>query len=247
MYYAEINENAAPGIQPNRYYINIYGDIYSTVSNKFLKKTFNGEYFVVSLSLQKNISKTFLIHRLIMMTYCYINNCNNLHVNHLDGNKYNDCIYNLEWTTNSGNHEHAMENNLFCYGENVKQSILNEKQVHEICNLLANKKYTSITEIAHKYECSCATIGDIARGIAWKNISMQYNLDYDQRERFTDNQVHQICLIFANNKGKSFQYIYYLTIYFMGFPDNSKIRKRIYKLYNRDPNNYLYITSQYDY
>lgn len=64
------------------------------------------------VKLQKNKQKkTISIHRLVALTF--IPNPNNLEqVNHIDGNKENNCVSNLEWCNNEYNHQHAIEHNL---------------------------------------------------------------------------------------------------------------------------------------
>ena len=52
------------------------------------------------------------VHRLIAETL--LPNPNNLpQVNHIDGNKLNNKIENLEWTTNAKNTQHGYDNNLY--------------------------------------------------------------------------------------------------------------------------------------
>jgi hypothetical protein len=67
------------------------------------------------------------------------------------------------------------------------------------------------------------------------------------RPRFTEEQVHFICRYFEQNRDKSFDYIYYTLLYFLNLQEDTKLRKRIRKLYSRDPSAFPYITSQYNY
>lgn len=245
--YVEIDNNAALNVKEKSYYINIFGDIFSKISNKFIRPTYNGEYYVVNLKLNDGRSNVFYLHRLIMITFNYIPNYNSLQVNHIDANKINCSITNMEWTTLQGNNLHAKLNGLLCEGEDCPWSVLTEKDVIEICEMLQNNSYSTISEIARKYNCSITTIGDIARGITWKSVSSKFNIDYNIRDRFTEEQVHTICSIFATNKDKNFQYLYYLIIFHLGLPDESRIRKRIYKLYNKDTRSYYNITREYEF
>jgi DNA-binding XRE family transcriptional regulator len=63
-------------------------------------------YFVVNLH-KGIIIKNFFIHRLVLMAFKPINNPQDFQCNHIDGNKQNNCIDNLEWCTQSENQLHA--------------------------------------------------------------------------------------------------------------------------------------------
>ena len=55
-----------------------------------------------------------------MMAFCPVENMEKLEVNHIDGNKRNNNLDNLEWCTSSENQKHAykMGLNKLRYGEN---------------------------------------------------------------------------------------------------------------------------------
>lgn len=60
---------------------------------------------------KKESRKMYAIHRLVATAF--IPNPNNLpQINHIDGNKDNNCVENLEWCDNSYNQQHAVNNNL---------------------------------------------------------------------------------------------------------------------------------------
>lgn len=230
------------------YLISRDGEVYSLISNRILKPTVDSNgYLIVNLQLNNGKSKVFYIHRMVMIVYDFIMNYDEMQVNHCDGIKTHSYQSNLEWTTPLGNVLHAKNTNLLCTGEDCSWAVLTEQQVREICERIQNGSYITISELAEEYNCSVTTIGDIARGKHWQEISKDYDLNYDARARFTDEQVHFICQAFSQNKDKSFSYLYYLIIFFMGLPDESFIRRRIYKIYRKDPANYAYITSLYDY
>lgn len=79
---------------------------------------------------------TVKIHRLVAETFIP-NPKNKPQVNHKDGNKLNNAIYNLEWTTQLENMQHAWKNKLICgnkgnKGENNPRSKLTWKDVEFI-------------------------------------------------------------------------------------------------------------------
>ena len=74
------------------------------------KKDGKDKYLMICLS-NNGSQKYYLIHRLVAQAF--IQNPNNKEeVNHIDGNKKNNNVENLEWVTHSENIRHAFENNL---------------------------------------------------------------------------------------------------------------------------------------
>lgn len=96
---------------------NFYSGLYKEIKQRTykeriinLRKTNRG-YMVVEL-YKNGIGKRFSIHRLVAENF--IKNSNNLpQVNHIDGNKENNNINNLEWCTGSQNMKHAVKTGLF--------------------------------------------------------------------------------------------------------------------------------------
>ena len=67
----------------------------------------NSGYHVVSLYRDK-VKSTFLVHRLVLESVTSIN-LNSYEVNHIDGDKLNNNILNLERVTSKENKKHAKE------------------------------------------------------------------------------------------------------------------------------------------
>ena len=89
---------------PN-YAITIDSKVYNIKTNKLLKQNINGRgYYQVNLFNNK-VSNTLRVHRLLMEAYYPINE--KLDVNHIDGNKLNNKLSNLEWVTRRENIKHA--------------------------------------------------------------------------------------------------------------------------------------------
>lgn len=67
-------------------------------------------YFFVNLS-KNNKCRNFFVHTLVARAFIP-NPENKPEVNHIDGNKKNNCVENLEWVTESENHLHAYKTGL---------------------------------------------------------------------------------------------------------------------------------------
>src|SRR5882672_38157 len=112
------------------------------IPSKYLKARYTRcGYIEAALSKDKNV-KYILIHRLVAITF--IENPLNLpEVNHKDGDKLNNNVYNLEWVTKSQNVIHAEKLGLRGDNKGVKNAMskLSEKEVFEIFtnNSLKNK------------------------------------------------------------------------------------------------------------
>lgn len=82
------------------------------ITEEYIKNTTVGWHGYVWVVLCKNgKTKTHSVHRLVAIAF--IENPNKLPaVNHIDGNKENNAVYNLEWCTNHENQIHAARNGL---------------------------------------------------------------------------------------------------------------------------------------
>ncbi|WP_286709981.1 MULTISPECIES: NUMOD4 domain-containing protein [Sphingobacterium] len=137
--------------------------------DKFLKIYLNNRtgYKFVQLYRDKK-SKNLTIHRLVANTFLERNEFD--YVNHLDGNKHNNFVQNLEWCSNDYNHEHATKTGLKAKGERVSSSKLTEREVYAIKYLLANKIPHTI--ISKAFNVSRPTISLINEGKTWKHVSL---------------------------------------------------------------------------
>ena len=142
-----------------------------TVREKILKLQIDKKgYEVVKIE-----RKTYKIHRLVALAF--IENPNNLpQVNHIDGNKTNNNIQNLEWVTNSENQLHAYKNGLSVHSEKsgkekrkVCQLDLNTGKIINIFNSIAeaekyfNNKNMNISGVCNGKRKSCL-------GYGWKDF-----------------------------------------------------------------------------
>lgn len=148
------------------------GNVYSNTKCKqmYLLKTFTKPdgYLAVSLwddSVLNRKRKTFLVHRLVAETFIP-NPENKLTVNHIDGNKKNNNVNNLEWATAHEQevHSFALGLNYARKGENANRAELNWDAVHFI-----RKSYPeySVNELAKKFNITPIAIYKILYNENW--------------------------------------------------------------------------------
>lgn len=146
-----------------KYKISNLGRVYSFKSNRCLKTTphYKNKYLQVTLSKPSKI-KTFRVHR-IAADHFIPNPNNYLEVNHIDGNKNNNTISNLEWVTRCQNMSHARNSGLIdISGENNPMVKLTNIQVKQILNLL---EFHTQLEVAKMFNISQTHVSQLFRGI----------------------------------------------------------------------------------
>ena len=152
------------------YLISNQGRVFNFKFKKFLKPTKDqGGYLFVNLC-KNGIKKSHKIHRLVALAFIY-NIFNKPTINHIDPDKTNNFVSNLEWATNKENTQHALNNGLFkpIKGEKHSSSKLTENQVLEIRRIFATGEYTKAA-LGRMFGVSRRYIGDIVNRKNWKHI-----------------------------------------------------------------------------
>lgn len=131
-------------------------------------------YERVKLSVDK-FNKTYLVHRLV--AEAFIRNPNNkATVNHLDGIKNNNCVWNLEWATQQENNQHAHSTGL------SKTTIT---QIKAMC-LRAKITKEQILEIQELYK----------QGRSQLDLSLLYDISKAQICRIVNGKSRQSTLMY---------------------------------------------------
>ena len=125
-------------------------------------------YLRISLRKKDN-DKTIRINRLVALTFIP-NPENKTEVNHIDGDKFNNCVENLEWCTDSENKRHAIKTGLQKTGAENPNAKLTKEQVIEIRQTYKkySKEYGS-GALAEKYGVDRSTILNIIYSKIYKS------------------------------------------------------------------------------
>lgn len=136
----------------------------------------NSGYYFVTLYNSDSKNKQYTIHRLVAKAFIP-NPEDKPMVNHVDGDKENNCVDNFEWVTRMENHIHAEQNGLAQpppearKGEDHEQSKLTEKEVIDIREYRESRgHFYGRRALADKYGVSEALITKIISREAWSHI-----------------------------------------------------------------------------
>lgn len=109
------------------------------------------------------------VHRLV--AEAFIPNPSGLAtVNHIDGDKTNNAVSNLEWASYGANNAHAVASGLFVplRGEQCGKTVLDAEKVIEIRRLLASGR--TQRSLAEEYGVHKGTISGVASRRSWAHI-----------------------------------------------------------------------------
>lgn len=171
------------------YLIDEDGNVYNITTQKMLKGSI-GENGYKYYRLSKNNKKQmFYAHRLV--AEAFLPNPNNLPVvNHIDGNKLNNNLNNLEWTTYSQNAEHAYQNNL----------IKPRKQVEYYQSDLADEIWMPIKDTHYSVSSMGRVKNDTTNVLLKPSLTCgYYKVRLSNNGIITDNTIHKLVYCTFNN------------------------------------------------
>lgn len=136
--------------------------------------------YIINSLCHNKIPKNYKRHRLVLETF--VGPCpEEMNTNHIDGDKTNNHVSNLEWVSQSKNVQHAYKMGLFkaAKGEKAGSAKLKDGEVWLIKKLLAsdlykqkNHKLTQI-KIAKMFYVAPSTIWGIASERYWSHIKYE--------------------------------------------------------------------------
>lgn len=157
-----------------KYFISTKGKVksFSHKKPRILKPRISPDGYVWYVLTINGKGKTMRANRLVAKAF--IPNPENKNtVNHIDGNKKNNDVSNLEWATRREQMQHAYKLGLKKPVQGILQgnSVLTEKQVKEIRKIYkAHDKKFGMIPLAKKYNVSTSTIDKCVNRRSYKNI-----------------------------------------------------------------------------
>lgn len=184
------------------YSVSSTGIVRNDKTGKILKTNFSKGYERLNLSYHGKF-KQYFVHRLVAMAFIP-NPDNKPEVNHINGVKSCNHIFNLEWVDRSENQQHAIQYGLR-NNKKINRKKLTYDQVVNICKLLEENVCNQM-EIARIIGCSRQVVGSILRHKIYTDISKDYNIDkytvktYCGRwntskvsSKYTISQIKEVC------------------------------------------------------
>lgn len=151
-----------------KYILTTEGKVYSTFNGKEIKQRLNADGYFCFTSGKKNFRTCVRTHRVIAKAFIP-NPEGKPEVNHIDSDRTNNNVKNLEWMTRKENILHSYRsgknNNR---GENNPHSNLTRELVIEMRKLYKNGM--TINEMAKKNDKPWNTVSNAVKGITWSHI-----------------------------------------------------------------------------
>ena len=152
------------------YYVSNTGFIRNSTTGKILSPTKTRQGYLRFALWHLGRSKTVAVHRIVAEAFLTIEDGKDI-VNHIDGNPSNNRLENLEYTTISGNIQHAFDIGLAARGEDCTISKLTEKEVREIINCLESNQ--TVSQTAKQFGVSAAAVSNIWNCNTGKHIARE--------------------------------------------------------------------------
>lgn len=189
-----------PGVLENTYKISTHGRVYSNLRSPqhpnggIIAHSINARgYHQINLKTIDGGKTCTKIARLVLLHFRFVPRCHLLEVDHLDGNKDNNYIWNLEWVTSAVNTHRAIKNgqrrlanNCDYNGTNLLSPIDAEMMYIRAINSmygLSSKidpntghiEVEDLNDIANNYNVSLEYLFKLIKGFVRPRIKKRYN------------------------------------------------------------------------
>lgn len=194
----------------NNYYITTCGEVISKKTKRKMTKTMdNVGYYWVGIVRNDGVLKKIRIHRLMAISYLNLNYMNKKqNINHINSNKKDNYIRNLEIVNNSYNTNEGYKNNCYTTRNKIKIRAYNE---------IEDSIFSSVRECSKKLNISRKLIPLIINNEKPNNTNykfeyIEYNLPYWIRDDVGNEfQSCRSCSIFYGFDERRFAYKYNIS------------------------------------
>lgn len=200
----EITNNDVENIIPQRYMISTWGRIYDTHTGVYYPTDkLNIDFYPkINIKFIDGTSKSINIHSIVAKKFRPLTMYPNAtDVDHLDGVKYHNWVWNLEKVPHKENLIRAVNNNLYKVNEQHQNALYTNEQIHMVCKLISEGYSPAqirdmLSDKVPNLELH--TIDDIKVKRIWKKISDQYDFSNMYRksiinESMDTETVEKIC------------------------------------------------------
>ena len=167
---------------PN-YVISVDGKVFNLKTMKHLKCSINNMGYPSVCLYNDNGGKYFLVHRLMALTF-FNEDKNRTFVNHIDGNKNNNLLCNLEWCSHKENMQHAWKLGLSKTSEmqrengkktiKIAQEIGSKMKRKAIIDTSNGKIFDYVVDAANYLGVKKPTLANWLNGHRVNNTSLKY-------------------------------------------------------------------------
>lgn len=143
--------------------------------------------------------KEMKVHRLVAKAYLE-NPENKPDVNHIDGDKRNNSVDNLEWATRMENMRHAHSTGLFKWKFSEKSNAYTESQVRHVFSLL--EMGVALRTISEETGVKYQQVIQLRNGKRHTDIASEYRLPVVPKRGISKEQAKEICEMLESGKSR---------------------------------------------
>lgn len=179
------------------------GRIYSLRSGRYLRQVVQANGYCQVTLCQDGKRSNFLVHRLIAIAFIP-NPQDKPTVNHINGNKQDNSLVNLEWMTQQEQVHHSILTGLR-YGTRNPDRSLDDEKAHQVCKLIADSWRNK--DIAEAIGIDQQIVANIRYGKDYQEIACEYDFNniLPSRRKISVEKLTRICELLE--KGKSYREI----------------------------------------
>lgn len=137
---------------------------YKTLYDRLLKAYTSKNGYLHVVLRKDNVAKNYNVHRLVAEAFIP-NTENKSQVNHIDEDKTNNCVYNLEWCTPKENINYGNSLKKRAYTQRITGCQINNKSTSKkIRCIQTNKVFPSIREACRTFNLDASTVSKVCKG-----------------------------------------------------------------------------------